>query len=883
MKHRQWICMSALLALALIASQPVMAVTDYVFFSSYGDTTVSEAVQGDSIGFGANCEIGATIAWQIWVDADSNQVTDDPGDKVVLAFTVTDGGVASDGPSDINPVPDGWFIIQPILLGFAPAHYIMVATDLTDGTSAEKAFTMTPMLSPPNMFTGTVTLEGITAPDPQLRNVWMWAEPDGGGMQIWTALTDDNGYYEVNMPAEATDMYFRIRPENLTGFVTPPEQFETVSGEITGIDFDYTLPADSVYGYVMDEADNLIEMAYVFCSPQGGGPEKNYDVTDGSYTIYFGPSELGLWWLGVSADMLAPNYMAPQNVAIDNSVTHSINQDLVCYTTDTVVYARITEEGGAPTHEYLVTAASQALQATTEAVSGTGADNIVPLHVTSLDDTYYVGISQWDDRYPIPDGYVIEGDQIQPVGLGDTVTINFILGVMVQDTIKLLPPDNVINWNQVSVNFSGPSGNSNVNPDNNGVYTAYVSPGTYTINVWHNSFLALPSFRTVVVTGDTIGGMGFTLNYAHCHVTGHVTGLPLPIDSGYYVSGFSGSEPDVYNVGGRVESDGSFGFYVCDGSWQFNPPMIPNAQPPSPVQINIGDLDPTFDFDFNYTPLKLVSGTVTVDPDDPPVIWNNVQVRLNGSGYYQGSPENNGVFAMYADTGMYMLDVYYVNYLTTPGGYFNLHLVDDTSGLDFLLNARDIRVHGYLLGITLPIQGGPYNVTGGTDEYPLGYHVSSAQIDNATGYYEASVCDGNWTFTPPDIPGYVSPSTRYMELNETDTVAGYDFEYTPSGVEDPSASPLPSEFNLAQNWPNPFNMATRIDFALPKSSEIELAVYNVLGQKVKILAQGNYAAGVHSIDWDGVDESGSTVSTGIYFYRLNAGNKVIVKKMVVLK
>ncbi len=312
--------------------------------------------------------------------------------------------------------------------------------------------------------------------------------------------------------------------------------------------------------------------------------------------------------------------------------------------------------------------------------------------------------------------------------------------------------------------------------------------------------------------------------------------------------------------------------------------MIPNANSPSPVFHVVAGGDPAYSFDFAYEPLKLVSGTVTVDPDDPPVTWSNVQVSLNGSGSYQIAPDNDGNFAIYADTGVYMLTAYYVDYLTTPGGYFNLHLLNDTTGgLDFLLNKRDIRVHGHILGIPLPIPGGPYNVVGGTDTYPAGYHVSSSAVDNATGQYEVSVCDGNWTFTPPDIPGYITPLPRYMELQETDTVAGYDFSYSSTGVDDPLNLQMPTEFSLSQNSPNPFNMATRIDFALPQASDIELAVYNILGQKVQTLAEGTYPAGTHSARWDGSDQSGTAAASGIYFYRLTAGDKVLIKKMVVLK
>lgn len=886
MKHCKWIWFGALLALVMLATTPAQAVTDYVFLSVNGDTTNNVAVQGDSIGWGANCEIGATIAWQIWYDADSNETTGDAGDRILLSFATTDGDtIGEGGPFDVNPIPDGWYLSPPMILGFAPGHYVFVGTDMSDNTSAEKAFSVTPMASPVNMFTGTVTIEGVTAPDPLLSNIYIQAETEDMGFQLWSALTDEDGYYEIGMTDDATGLPFRISPEVLPGYATPPAQYLSASGQIDNVDFAYLTPVDSVYGDVMDENDDPIMMAYVWCSPQGGGDEKEYTVTDGSYIIYFGPGELGAWWLGISSDFLVPDYMVPQNISFDNSTVHGFRHDFVCQSTDTVIYVRVTEEGGPPTHQYLVMANSDVLASFTEGVSGVGAANEVVLHVSSIDDTYMVDLSRWDNRYPIPDGYVVQGSGLDAVAPGDTVTINLTMGFMVQDTIKVLPPDNVINWMQVSVNFSGPGGNINVNPDNNGVYTVYVGPGTYNVNVWHNSFLPLPQSRTVEVTGDTVGGMGFTLNYTHCHVTGHITGLPLPLDTNRYVNGMSGFWPNSYNVSGKVDAaTGAFGFYVCDGSWEFSAPYIPNTYMPSPVFINIGGLDPTFDFDFNYEPMFLVSDTLTVDPGDTPLIWGNVYIQLTGSGGdYYTNPDDNGVWTMYVDTGVYDLTASIWGYLTDPAAR-NVHITGDTvGGMDFVLNQADVHVRGHLLGIPLPLPFGTHNVIGETETYPAGYHVLSEAVILSTGEYHLWACNGAWTFSPPDIPGYETPLPRYMELGETDTLAGYDFSYLVSAVDDPEASAIPREFSLSQNSPNPFNPATTIEYSLPEQSRVVIEVFNLLGERIRQLVNETRSAGIYQVTWDGVDQTGRVVSTGIYLYRFVAGNHIETKKMLLMK
>ncbi|MEW5797230.1 MAG: FlgD immunoglobulin-like domain containing protein [Candidatus Zixiibacteriota bacterium] len=94
---------------------------------------------------------------------------------------------------------------------------------------------------------------------------------------------------------------------------------------------------------------------------------------------------------------------------------------------------------------------------------------------------------------------------------------------------------------------------------------------------------------------------------------------------------------------------------------------------------------------------------------------------------------------------------------------------------------------------------------------------------------------------------------------------------------------LPAEYALAQNYPNPFNPSTQIGFALPTESEVELSVFNILGQKVTTLTYGKMPAGNHTVTWNGTDADGGAVASGIYFYRITANNFVETKKMMLLK
>lgn len=93
----------------------------------------------------------------------------------------------------------------------------------------------------------------------------------------------------------------------------------------------------------------------------------------------------------------------------------------------------------------------------------------------------------------------------------------------------------------------------------------------------------------------------------------------------------------------------------------------------------------------------------------------------------------------------------------------------------------------------------------------------------------------------------------------------------------------PRDFGLDQNYPNPFNPSTQIAYRLPEDSNVRLVVFNILGQQVRTLVNGRVSAGAFSIAWDGRDEAGRQVASGVYLYRLDAGKFKAIKRMTLLK
>ncbi|MYF92071.1 MAG: T9SS type A sorting domain-containing protein [Gemmatimonadetes bacterium] len=144
---------------------------------------------------------------------------------------------------------------------------------------------------------------------------------------------------------------------------------------------------------------------------------------------------------------------------------------------------------------------------------------------------------------------------------------------------------------------------------------------------------------------------------------------------------------------------------------------------------------------------------------------------------------------------------------------------------------------------------------------------------------------------------YVDPVADNLEegdeiirlIGTIDGLEGGEVEIT---LSDPGASEAakvavqtrPEAFALADNFPNPFNPTTTIQYALPRAADVELTVYNVVGQPVRTLVAEHQSAGRYAVEWDATDDRGHSLSAGMYLYRLQAGGEFLkVKKMLLLK
>jgi len=174
----------------------------------------------------------------------------------------------------------------------------------------------------------------------------------------------------------------------------------------------------------------------------------------------------------------------------------------------------------------------------------------------------------------------------------------------------------------------------------------------------------------------------------------------------------------------------------------------------------------------------------------------------------------------------------------------------------------------------------PPEITTGEDFYVL-VHVVNA------GYTSPICADvlGPWETATTYLSSSGAPGSWYdMGINQN-TDVGVRVRTSTSldvGVADEPTS-TPYHFDLYNNYPNPFNPTTTIRYALEERSCVEITVYNVLGEKICILVDGVRSAGEHLATWNGEDSGGKPVASGLYLYRIKAGEHTDSKKMLLLK
>jgi len=201
------------------------------------------------------------------------------------------------------------------------------------------------------------------------------------------------------------------------------------------------------------------------------------------------------------------------------------------------------------------------------------------------------------------------------------------------------------------------------------------------------------------------------------------------------------------------------------------------------------------------------------------------------------------------------------------------------------------------LSIVEPLIGGPTNVQITTSAPELSWVLKAPTVAGTT--YELELASNSnfsnaktYTSSKPfvQVTGLSGGDNYYWKVRSKDNDGNASY-YSNTGrfsvktvtAVDNKSNLIPKEFAVSQNYPNPFNPSTVINYALPKSSLVTIKIYNILGQEVKTLINSQRQAGYYTVQWNGDNNFGRTVASGIYIYRVEAGQYVKTMKMMLLK
>ncbi len=170
-----------------------------------------------------------------------------------------------------------------------------------------------------------------------------------------------------------------------------------------------------------------------------------------------------------------------------------------------------------------------------------------------------------------------------------------------------------------------------------------------------------------------------------------------------------------------------------------------------------------------------------------------------------------------------------------------------------------------------------HNRTGGDGDSIVGWFDDDIAPDGPgnMGLFVGDSCQGRWILYVADrVAGQAGQLNSWgVRIRGTGS---------PVGIEE-AGQQLPDKFALMQNYPNPFNPSTKISFSLPEAGQARLEIFDIMGRKVVTLLDSPLPAGTHTIDWNGKSGSGDAVSSGVYFARLNVGDRRAVIRMSLLK
>lgn len=562
--------------------------TTYVKFWVNGGESPT-LTQGDQFAWEFDVSVnGGSGDCQLILDLDGNGVFNE-SDVLLTEFEQTDGVSGNDGPGDSDETENGIVYSELGSFGFAAAHYIFIVTDTSDSSQAEASFQILPLQNPKATVSGNISKADIAAPSSELANIMIITQMDQGFAGYWTGLTNDQGNYTINLPDTAVGTVWNVElfSEN-TGKYIVSDRYERVtfhSGVNSGFNFIFNLPSSYVYGQLIDEKGNDVNVNdYAVLTNENTNEDFYSELVDGHFNVPVAfetghtsaQFRLHLWGDNLPPDYMIPQFWSNEEYLLTVNEGDSVEKNITVQHTDEEIYVQILKEGGPPGMAFDVRAYDD--QGETYTITSDNGQGTLSVKGTG---SYYIFISfDNSDLEPLPPGYTFDGGTNTTASAGDTAKFNIIAATSsISGSISFAEGDPQVSYSNQDFNIqieeSQWQSSQSMTVDESLNYIFYVTPGTY--RVWlenyTNDFLAMPyEYDSLQISSDTLENIDFKLNYRHANLNVKLKNAPFNTAAESWRIYTTGQSPNIYQIWAYGAQDSIYNFKICDGEWIIQAP-----------------------------------------------------------------------------------------------------------------------------------------------------------------------------------------------------------------------------------------------------------------------------------------------------------------------
>jgi len=902
-----------------------------------GQNTGAQTRQGESLSWQYNLSQGGTARVEVWFDKDGNRVFESQFDFRLVEFYQTDNGQSQDGPSDMDGFTNGQ-IRTEFKHGLGVGYYFLQVSENQNIVFTD--FEVLPVLNPPYSVFGQVVDKGGNGIPWAV--VEMHIDDNQVRPDFWMAFTDNQGNFTFQLDSSVgqTLTQWEVKPDHqfLNGKnFSPSDTSISVTGNHGPIVFREISTEVVVYGSVFNQDGSPFQNQFDVWARNQNSQNHRYGIVhpNGSYDFIFYQQDFGPWEIGLESNnwngFLEPS---PKQMEV-TSFGDSLTLDFYVYSVDDTIWGQFLANGDPIVGNKKVSAKNDT---TGNSFGETDGGGYFTLPVSNDANGYKIEIDPGDYNQIVQAGFYLTSAYPVFASPGDTVKFEFSSdpvqfgNLLVNDvsTGAQAQQGELVTWqfnipigetanNEIWIDRDGNKkidsqvdfalymftqtdneGENNGPPDMDGIANGQVwvqmklglAPAKYLMRINYNNLSDTSDFEITPLVNPkySIFGQVFDEN----GVGARWILVEADAESNQDMPNFWHAITDS-SGNFVINMDSTAGF--VQGSWKLDlgeSTLNGLLAEENEYVIQLSGNHGPYEFHLSK-PKVYVIGQV-LDHNGNPLqdyfdvyAWNDSLDIHRGShnvdslgNYHIGFTEND---YGHWEVGVWS-DQMEGKYLHPQGKRMHLTSQDDTLYAIFTLYQIDDYIWGKIVADGDPIVGNKKvfaenDTTGRSETYTDSEGNFRIPVSQFAQNYRLNVERDDYNHFMNAGYHMVNSQDIAAAPGDTTTIVFTKF----SDVEKVDNS-NPTTFSLQQNYPNPLHIRsaqpTTINFQVPKTSHVTIAIYNLLGQEIYRLIDLEMQPGNHQLNWFGKDQNGFRISNGLYFIRMTAPNFTQLRKLMIV-